>query len=304
MVLVGFLIFIAVGSATISSNDKNKARLAAARKLSEQADTARTDLITTMSGGQILQQVEAESSLLTLSKGPAPLNLEIYKPGSVQAAVIVLSAARGDAKLLDSLFNFWAQRGYLVAVVQMARNPVQAPADASLVRSTMKHLSDGGTLSKEAAGRIALVSVAMDLDETMLAAKELGQDSNNGSGELSGVILINPVAGGQPAAVAADYHACQFPVCYILDADVKPAARQSAMRRCLTAFSFGSGRQLFFNSLRISLTAKPSYNQTVLHSLLSGFLSAGLGQDHAKESYLYSQKSVTAVSSVADLRFR
>jgi tRNA A-37 threonylcarbamoyl transferase component Bud32 len=284
----------------VQIQDKERARAAAARKLLELGDETKADLITTMSAGQVLQKVETRNSRLQLKKGLAPVDLEIYKPASAQAMVVVLAAA-GDAKLLAPLFNFWAERGYLVAVAQFAHKQASPEAGAEIVKAAVSQLSASAALP---VARIALVPVSMDLDQALSTARAYRPADENSTDEVGGVILINPLVKSKTAASPKTYHDCQFPVFFVLDADLNSKTRPAAGRRCQTAFTFGSGRQILFNSTRVSLSAKPSYDQKLLQSLLTGFLKASLEHDRAKESYLYSQKSMTAVSSVAELRFR
>ncbi|MBX9686557.1 MAG: protein kinase [Candidatus Obscuribacterales bacterium] len=265
------------------------------KNLQEISDSSKQDLITTLSAAPQMQKVSTETIFLDAAANMDETSLKVYRPKTARAMILVLASQK---KELEELLDFWAEHGFLVAVAQVSPKSEEKELSA-LMNASLKALSQKSDFSD-----FAFVGLGLDFDQSLSVARAYAADSSKAS-SLSAFISIDPRVGEDAAASAKEYHEGEFPVFTVLDASMNEKRRAATARRAKTAFTFGAGRQVYYDSNRVSLFAVPAYrDQQVLMALLTGFLDSSLTSNRAKESYLYSQKAIMAVGSAAELRFR
>jgi hypothetical protein len=265
----------------------------------------KTQVITTLAAGKATQEIEQRN--LTVETGAEPLNFRLYSPKNPAGIVIVLSTAENyDYKALEPLFKTIAERSLLVAEAELPKKSASKNL-ATIIRSSLKELGKDSAFGPNPPEKFALMTTGLDLDKTLATAAQFtGLSVESKTPDLKALIVTDPISetGSTPVSVK-DLHSFPVPIFTVIDADLDETARPAADRRCKAVFAYGSARQLFFNSSRVSLQKIPAYtDQKVLMSFMEAFLDINLNHDNAKATDLYSAQSVQAVSSVANLRFR
>lgn len=274
------------------------------KSVQQVAEKNQEDLITSMSAETELNKVE-NSNLVVPAAGDAPeLEISVFKPENVRGVILTFSPQKRVSKPLEPLMSSWAEHGYLVASAELPKKEFSTQTLAACVKSVLEKLCKSKEYGGDQAASFVLMCSGEDLDTTLSAAKLSSDNSSYSLPELSGVISIDPLA-SKTAPHPQEYHDASFPVFFLLDSEIDSKLRPSTLRRAETAFTFGSGKQVLVNSSRVSLTATPAYrDQQVFRALLLAFLDSCIKHDRAKEGYLYSQKSIMALNSVGELRFR
>jgi hypothetical protein len=281
---------------------KSGLKIEAPQKVQTVDESGENEVISAMAAGQTLQKVETESAQLKLKKRMT-VDLRILKPASPQAVVVVLS---GAGKELTPIFKRWAERGFLVAIASVDPKQSSAAASETIVRAAMKKLPKISTAADAPPPRFALVSLRLDLDQTMALAIALSKNSDHSLPELGGVIVVNPSAEAPSAKSKLDPNLGRFSMLYILDADLDKTTRPFVTERCQDTYLLRSsrfGKQIMFTSVLTCFSAdEEDKKQQALESVTRGFLHAVLNRDKTKESYLFSQKAALALQLVGDLR--
>ena len=256
------------------------------------------DLVSSMSAGIIIHQLSTSQMQMGSNLASA---LDIYAPEQGNSVVLVLQSAKSMRMI--PIYKSWAQRGFIVAAADLNRKDVLANQLQKFAKSAIKAVSKRKEFASEPGSGVVLVCQGIDLDKALAAARSLAED--NTAIPISGLIIIDPGLNENAELNPKQLHSANFPVFYVLDADQDEKLRSKTARHCQKAFAFGSGRQMYYNSNRVTLTASQAYtDEQVLRSLISGFLDATLSGDKSKETYLFSHKAEAAVGSSAELRFR
>ncbi len=227
-------------------------------------------------------------------------SVKLLKPAT-KATSIVFILQNQESKLtaISSMAEHWASNGSLVLIAQPAAK-IGSTSEMNSLIQILLHLVKAETTEPDA--KSGLVAVEQDVESTLnVTTGVAGKDSK----AMSAIVLINPVVGHQTTGDVNALHGISIPIFYIVDSNIRGPSRHTTMRRCEEAFTYTTGAQVFYNSVKVSLRSDMQrLDEQVLSALLDGYLDAMLCDNNAKETYLFSQQSVQAVAASGSLKMR
>ncbi|MBX9724909.1 MAG: serine/threonine protein kinase, partial [Candidatus Obscuribacterales bacterium] len=229
----------------------------ATKNLGKLEDNSKSDLITSLAAKSI-SQIKMESSTVTVEKDKSETKLQLYVPEEAKAIITVLSYSSKDSELLGPIFKAWSERGFLVAVAHVSKSDSDEKISETIA-AIVKDVSKNDAFSTRPPSGCALVSLRMNLGQTLAASKNYSKGCTDKMCDLSAVLTIDPVVSKEKTFEARDYHECHFPLFFVLDSDVNHDLRPETTKQCQSVFAYGAGKQVFYNSSRVSLLAKPVY---------------------------------------------
>lgn len=295
-VLPVLLIVGALSLSMIGARKQEKIKLVQERKAED-----KSDLISSISAGITVHKTSTSQAQLNSN---AASTLEIYAPEQANSIVLVIQSAKSMRMI--PIYKTWAQRGPIVAVTELNQKDISAKKLEELANSAIKAVSKRKEFASEPGSSVVLVCQGIELDKALFATRSLSaNEGSNSVMTVAGLIVIDPALSEKADLNPKQLHSATFPVFYVLDADQDEKIRSQIARQCQKAFTFAAGKQMYYNSNRVSLSASPAYtDEQVLRALIAGFIDATLAGDKTKETYLFSHKAESAVGSSAELRFR